>query len=99
MSNTFSGFVRLGCDAELSISNKGHKVLNFNALNTVGKKDSECKMWLSISYWRGDADKICHRLRKGMIIFVTGELLVSTDDRNGRFNMDLNAMKIDFIPD
>jgi single-strand DNA-binding protein len=100
MSNIFSAVVRVAKDAEVRTTSNGNTVLSFTAASNVGFGDKQQTLWLRVSLWRNNVDKIQPYLTKGAQCLVSGELTqreYQANDGTTKTSLELNANILDLV--
>jgi len=100
MSNIFSAVVRVAKDAEVRTTANGNTVLSFTAASNVGFGDKQQTLWLRVSLWRNNVDKIAPYLTKGAQCFISGELTqreYQANDGTTKTSLELNANILDLV--
>lgn len=100
MSNVFSFTGACGNDAEVRYLPTGTAVLTVNVANSIGYGDNKKTIWVRVALFGKAAEgPLKEYLKKGVKVFVSGELSVSEWEKDGtkRFNLELRANTIDLI--
>lgn len=90
---------RLTRDPELNTTANGVHVCSFTVAWSERYKETENKLFLNVTAWRGMAEMICRNFTKGREIVVEGRLQQRewTDkDGNNRSTIEMQAEKVHF---
>jgi len=98
MSNNISFLGTIGKDPELRQVGE-HKVLQFSLANNIGWGDKKKTLWWSCGLWNKRADAMQSILKKGMQVYVTGEVDTREyEGKNGKgFSLELKIMDLDLV--
>lgn len=101
MSNVFSFTGTVGRDAEVRSAPSGVAILNVTVANNIGFGDKQQTLWVRVVVFGKRAEgKLVDYLKKGQLIFVSGELTQSeykANDGTTKTSLELNATIIDLI--
>jgi single-strand DNA-binding protein len=100
MSNVFSAVLTIGRDAEVRYAASGMAILTVTGANNTGYGDKKKTNWIRVSVLGKRAEgELVNYLKKGVQIFVSGELNTHEYEKDGqtKTSLELNATIIDLV--
>lgn len=100
MSNVFSFTGTVGRDCEVRFIPSGQAVLSVTVANNIGFGDKKQTLWVRVTLWGKRAEgELQNYLKKGQVIFVSGELSQREYEKDGvtKTSLELNASIIDLV--
>lgn len=93
---------RLGADPEVRFTPSGLKVTSLRVATNQRRNGEEVTVWISVSVWGDQFDKMMSYLKKGSAIIVNGRLkpprVYNDKSGNPRAALEVNADNIQFSP-